>query len=233
MTKASLAKKPHEVAEMFNRVAAKYDITNDVLALGFTHSWRKTTNSILNPKYGELILDLAAGTGTSSKAFTKSGAKIISCDFSIGMLKEGKKRYPKLNFSAGDALSLPFKDETFDAVTISFGIRNVNDVQKALIEMLRVTKKGGRIVICEFSTPTIKLFKNIYMEYLMKALPAIAKKTSSNPDAYEYLADSIRAWPNQEEFSGQLKETNWDNVKWKNLTGGIVAIHKAEKINND
>lgn len=229
MTKASLAKKPHEVAEMFNRVAAKYDITNDVLALGFTHSWRKATNSILNPKYGELILDLAAGTGTSSKAFTKSGAKIISCDFSIGMLREGKKRYPNLNFSAGDALSLPFQDETFDAVTISFGIRNVNDVQKALLEMLRVTKKGGKIVICEFSTPTIKVFKNIYMEYLMKALPAIAKKTSSNPDAYEYLADSIRAWPNQEEFASQLQKANWNNVEWKNLTGGIVAIHKAEK----
>ena len=229
MTKASLAKKPHEVAEMFNRVAAKYDITNDVLALGFTHSWRKVTNSILNPKFGELILDLAAGTGTSSKAFTRSGAKIISCDFSIGMLREGKKRYPNLNFSAGDALSLPFQDETFDAVTISFGIRNVNDVQKALTEMLRVTKKGGKIVICEFSTPTIKLFKNIYMEYLMKALPAIAKKTSSNPDAYEYLADSIRAWPNQEEFASQLQKANWNNVEWKNLTGGIVAIHKAEK----
>jgi demethylmenaquinone methyltransferase/2-methoxy-6-polyprenyl-1,4-benzoquinol methylase len=183
----------------------------------------------LNPKFGELILDLAAGTGTSSKAFTKSGAKIISCDFSIGMLREGKKRYPNLNFSAGDALSLPFQDETFDAVTISFGIRNVNDVQKALVEMLRVTKKGGKIVICEFSTPTIKLFKNIYMEYLMKALPAIAKKTSSNPDAYEYLADSIRAWPNQEEFASQLQKANWNNVEWKNLTGGIVAIHKAEK----
>lgn len=229
MAKATLAKKPHEVAEMFNRVAAKYDITNDVLALGFTYSWRKATNSILKPKYGEVILDLAAGTGTSSKAFTKSGAKIISCDFSIGMLQEGKKRYPKLNFSAGDALSLPFQDETFDAVTISFGIRNVNNVEKALTEMLRVTKKGGRIVICEFSTPTIKIFKNIYMEYLMKALPAIAKKTSSNPDAYEYLADSIRAWPNQQDFSSQLKQANWDNVEWKNLTGGIVAIHKAEK----
>lgn len=229
MAKATLAKKPHEVAEMFNRVAAKYDITNDVLALGFTYFWRKATNSILNPKYGEVILDLAAGTGTSSKAFTKSGAKIISCDFSIGMLQEGKKRYPKLNFSAGDALSLPFQDETFDAVTISFGIRNVNNVEKALTEMLRVTKKGGRIVICEFSTPTIKIFKNIYMEYLMKALPAIAKKTSSNPDAYEYLADSIRAWPNQQDFSSQLKQANWDNVEWKNLTGGIVAIHKAEK----
>ena len=229
MTKASLAKKPHEVAEMFNRVAAKYDITNDVLALGFTYSWRKKTNSYLNPKYGELILDLAAGTGTSSNAFTKSGAKIIACDFSLGMLKEGKKRFPNLNFSAGDALSLPFPDETFDAVTISFGIRNVNDVQKALTEMLRVTKKGGRIVICEFSSPTLKIFKNIYMEYLMKALPAIAKKTSSNPDAYEYLADSIRAWPNQTEFARQLENTNWDNVEWKNLTGGIVAIHKAEK----
>ena len=102
-------------------------------------------------------------------------------------------------------------------------------VEKALTEMLRVTKKGGRIVICEFSTPTIKIFKNIYMEYLMKALPAIAKKTSSNPDAYEYLADSIRAWPNQQDFSSQLKQANWDNVEWKNLTGGIVAIHKAEK----
>ena len=229
MSKASLTKNPAEVAEMFNRVARKYDLTNDVLALGFTYSWRKKTAKELNPKYGELILDVAAGTGTSSHAFTKSGAKIISCDFSMGMLTEGKKRYSKLNFTAADALKLPFADNTFDSVTISFGIRNVNNVKQALSEMSRVTKSGGKLVICEFSTPVIPVFKFIYMEYLMKTLPNIAKKTSSNPDAYEYLAESIRAWPKQDEFASQIAQSNWDDVKWKNLTGGIVSIHTAKK----
>ncbi len=165
----------------------------------------------------------------SSIAFAKTGAQVIACDFSLGMLKEGHKRSPQLIFSAGDALSLPFADETFDAVTISFGIRNVNNVDLALKEMFRVTKPGGRIVVCEFSSPTFEPFRNLYMEYLMKALPAIAKKTSSNPEAYIYLADSIRAWPNQKDFAAQIKNSNWSNVKWKNLTGGIVALHKAEK----
>ncbi|MDA2977161.1 MAG: demethylmenaquinone methyltransferase [Actinomycetota bacterium] len=229
MSKASLTKNPREVAAMFDRVAAKYDITNDVLAFGLTHFWRKATANAVAAKKGEKILDLAAGTGTSSLAFAKSGATVIPCDFSLGMLQEGNKRSPQLNFSAGDALSLPFADETFDAVTISFGVRNVNNVDKALKEMLRVTKPGGRIVICEFSSPTFEPFRKIYMEYLMKALPAIAKKTSSNPDAYVYLADSIRAWPNQKDFALQINNSNWNNVKWKNLTGGIVCLHKAEK----
>jgi demethylmenaquinone methyltransferase/2-methoxy-6-polyprenyl-1,4-benzoquinol methylase len=229
MSKASLTKNPREVAAMFDRVAAKYDITNDVLAFGLTHFWRKATANAVAAKKGEKILDLAAGTGTSSRAFAKSGATVIPCDFSLGMLQEGNKRSPQLNFSAGDALSLPFADETFDAVTISFGIRNVNNVDKALNEMLRVTKPGGRIVVCEFSSPTFEPFRKIYMEYLMKALPAIAKKTSSNPDAYVYLADSIRAWPNQKDFALQINNSNWNNVKWKNLTGGIVCLHKAEK----
>ena len=229
MSKASLTKNPREVAAMFDRVAAKYDITNDVLAFGLTHFWRKATANAVAAKKGEKILDLAAGTGTSSLAFAKSGATVIPCDFSLGMLQEGNKRSPQLNFSAGDALSLPFAEETFDAVTISFGIRNVNNVDKALKEMLRVTKPGGRIVICEFSSPTFEPFRKIYMEYLIKALPAIAKKTSSNPDAYVYLADSIRAWPNQKDFALQINNSNWNNVKWKNLTGGIVCLHKAEK----
>lgn len=229
MSKASLTKNPREVAAMFDRVAAKYDITNDVLAFGLTHFWRKATANAVAAKKGEKILDLAAGTGTSSLAFAKSGATVIPCDFSLGMLQEGNKRSPQLNFSAGDALSLPFADETFDAVTISFGIRNVNNVDKALKEMFRVTKPGGRIVVCEFSSPTFEPFRKIYMEYLMKALPAIAKKTSSNPDAYVYLADSIRAWPNQKDFALQINNSNWNNVKWKNLTGGIVCLHKAEK----
>lgn len=229
MSKASLAKNPNEVAAMFDRVAAKYDLTNDILAFGLTHSWRRATARAANVNKNEKILDLAAGTGTSSLALAKSGAVVIPCDFSLGMLNEGNKKSPHLNFAAGDALSLPFADETFDVVTISFGIRNVNNVDKALKEMLRVTKPGGRLVVCEFSSPTFELFRKIYMEYLMKALPSIAEKTSSNPDAYGYLADSIRAWPNQKDFANQIKKLNWINIKWKNLTGGIVAIHKAEK----
>ena len=120
MSLASLTKNPREVAAMFDRVAAKYDITNDVLAFGLTHLWRRATAAAVAAKKGEKILDLAAGTGTSSIAFAKTGAQVIACDFSLGMLKEGHKRSPQFIFSAGDALSLPFADETFDAVTISF-----------------------------------------------------------------------------------------------------------------
>jgi demethylmenaquinone methyltransferase/2-methoxy-6-polyprenyl-1,4-benzoquinol methylase len=229
MSRSSLAKNPSEVAAMFDHLAARYDITNDVLSFGLTHSWRRATAVAVAAKKGEMILDLAAGTGTSSLAFEKSGATVIPCDFSLGMLREGNKKSPHLNFSAGDALSLPFADNTFDAVTISFGIRNVNNVDKALQEMLRVTKPAGRLVICEFSTPTMELFRKVYMEYLMKALPVIAQKTSSNPEAYIYLADSIRAWPKQKDFATQIGNSNWNDIKWKNLTGGIVALHRAEK----
>ena len=229
MAKADLSKHPIDVAAMFDDVAERYDITNDVLALGQTRIWRKAVLAAVAPAPGERVLDLAAGTGTSSLPFAQAGAFVVPCDFSLGMLAVGRKRLPELPFVAGDALHLPFADASFDAVTISFGIRNVVDYQAGLVEMLRVVRPGGRLVICEFSHPVWSPFRTIYTEYLMKALPAVARAVASNPEAYEYLADSIRAWPRQQEFAAELQSAGWTGVQWRDLTGGIVAIHRATR----
>ncbi|MDP4803762.1 MAG: demethylmenaquinone methyltransferase [Candidatus Nanopelagicales bacterium] len=229
MAKADLSKHPIDVAAMFDDVAERYDITNDVLALGQTRIWRKAVSAAVAPAPGERVLDLAAGTGTSSMPFAQAGAFVVPCDFSLGMLAVGRKRLPELPFVAGDALHLPFADASFDAVTMSFGIRNVVDYQAGLVEMLRVVRPGGRLVICEFSHPVWSPFRTIYTEYLMKALPAVARAVASNPEAYEYLADSIRAWPRQQEFAAELQSAGWSSVQWRDLTGGIVAIHRATR----
>lgn len=230
MTRASLEKQPHEVAAMFDDVAANYDLTNDVLSLGQARLWRKAVAQALDVRPGERVLDLGAGTGTSSLPFVAAGAEVVPCDFSVGMLREGKKRHPSLSLTAGDATRLPFADGVFDAVTISFALRNVHDTDAALREMLRVTKPGGRVVICEFSSPTFKPFRTVYTEYLMRALPPVATAVSSNPDAYVYLAESIRAWPDQAALAARLQGAGWSKVAWRNLTGGVVALHRAAKV---
>lgn len=214
---------------MFDDVAARYDITNDVLSLGQDRRWRKIVLDAVNPLAGEVVLDLAAGTGTSSQPFRDRGATVVPCDFSVGMLQVGKKAKPHLPFVAGDGTKLPFADATFDAVTISFGLRNIVDPDAGLRELLRVTKPGGRIVVCEFSSPTWSPFRTVYIEYLMKALPAVARAVSSSPDAYVYLAESIRAWPNQAGLAERLQQAGWGKVKWRNLSGGIVALHHATR----
>ncbi|MFF7335839.1 demethylmenaquinone methyltransferase [Streptomyces sp. NPDC008163] len=227
MTRASLDKQPHEVASMFDGVAANYDLTNDVLSLGQDRVWRKEVAKAVNARPAEKVLDLAAGTATSSLPFAATGAYVVPCDFSIGMLREGKKRHAWLPFTAGDATKLPFRDRTFDAVTISFGLRNVQDTDAALRELYRVTKPGGRVVICEFSQPVWTPFRTVYIEYLMRALPPVARAVSSNPDAYVYLAESIRAWPDQAGLAKKLQQAGWSQVAWRNLTGGVVALHRG------
>ena len=214
---------------MFDRVAKRYDITNDVLALGQTRLWRKAVVAALQIQPGHRVLDLAAGTGTSSEPMRQAGAHVVACDFSLGMLQTGQQRLPELDFVAGDGTSLPFPDDTFDAVTISFGLRNIVDPDLGLREMLRVTKPGGRLVVCEFSHPTAALFRKVYLEYLMKFLPAMANVVASNPDAYSYLADSIRAWPDQKALSERIIRAGWSQVGWRDMTGGIVALHRGVK----
>ncbi|GAA1911040.1 demethylmenaquinone methyltransferase [Arthrobacter gandavensis] len=229
MKRATLEKRPDEVAAMFDEVAPKYDIVNDVLSMGQTRRWRRLVVDAVGARPGSRVLDLAAGTGTSSEPYADAGVSVVACDFSLGMLKVGKRRRPDIDFVAGDATNLPFEDNSFDATTISFGLRNVNEPKKALAEMLRVTKPGGKLVIAEFSSPVVPLWRTMYTEYLMRALPPIARKVASNPDAYVYLAESIRAWPNQDELAAWIAAEGWDDVAYRNLSGGIVAIHRAVK----
>ena len=225
--RATLSKRRADVATMFDDVAARYDLANDVLSLGQDRAWRRAVLEAVDARPGERVLDLAAGTGTSSEPFALAGATVLPTDLSIGMLRVGKRRRPALAFVAGDALQLPYADEAFDAVTISFGLRNVEDTQAALAEMRRVTRPGGRLVVCEFSSPTWAPFRRVYTKYLMAALPRIASVVSSNPAAYHYLAESIRAWPDQARLAGLLTAAGWRDVAWRNLTGGVVALHRA------
>jgi demethylmenaquinone methyltransferase/2-methoxy-6-polyprenyl-1,4-benzoquinol methylase len=214
---------------MFNGVAARYDVANEVLALGQTRVWRKALVNAMAPLPGEVILDLAAGTGSSSEPMAERGASVIPCDFSPGMLMVGHDRRPNLPFTAGDALHLPFGDGVFDGASICFGLRNVNDAMTALHELHRVVRPGGRLVVCEFSHPTWPMWRKLYSEYLMGAIPSVARHVASNPDAYVYLAESIAAWPNQATLAGYMRDAGWAGVEWMNIHGGIVALHRARR----
>ncbi|MBN9215683.1 MAG: bifunctional demethylmenaquinone methyltransferase/2-methoxy-6-polyprenyl-1,4-benzoquinol methylase [Microbacterium sp. SCN 70-200] len=230
--RADLGKDPSRVSGMFDEVAAGYDRTNTVLSLGQDKLWRIVTTRAVAPKAGQRILDLAAGTGASSVSLARSGAEVVAGDFSPGMIAEGRRRHgdvANLSFVEADATALPFDDNAFDAVTISFGLRNVNDPKKALGEMLRVTAPGGRLVICEFSHPQNAAFAGLYGFYNNRVLPIVAKTVSSNADAYDYLNESIRDWPDQVTLSSWIRGAGWTDVAHRNLTFGIVALHRATK----
>ncbi len=225
--RASLDKRPDEIAAMFDAVAGRYDLTNTLMSLGQDRGWRRATTAAVGVRTGEKVLDVAAGTAVSTIPLTARGAFAVASDFSVGMLSAGSGRdVPKV---AADALGLPFADRSFDAVTISFGLRNVSDVDAALAEFARVTRPGGRLVICEFSRPVWGWFDRSYREYLLRPLPWIADRVSSNPDAYRYLAESIRAWPDQQALAERISTAGWTEVGWRNLTFGIVALHRATR----
>jgi demethylmenaquinone methyltransferase/2-methoxy-6-polyprenyl-1,4-benzoquinol methylase len=286
MTRADLDKRPADVAAMFDAIAGRYDLLNDILSAGQVRLWRRAVARITGAVPGERVLDLAAGTGTSSLTFTATGADCVACDFSLGMLRAGRARLAgpgevrgggqplprgprgdgspprgprgdgspqergglrgssprlaeresggdrppgRLSFAAGDALRLPFRDAAFDVVTISFGLRNVADPGAALAEMRRVTRPGGRLVVCEFSRITIAPVDMLYRRYLINVLPAIARRTARTPEAYEYLAESIVAWPAQRELAGMIEAGGWSAVRWRDLSMGAVAVHVARR----
>ncbi|MFI6502230.1 demethylmenaquinone methyltransferase [Nonomuraea typhae] len=236
MTRAQLDKQPHEVAAMFDRTARRYDLVNDVISFGQVRYWRKAVAAAVDAGPGEVVLDLGAGTGTSTDSFTALGARAIASDFSLGMLQTGVRRHggnaltgPGIPFVAGDAMRLPFADDSFDAVTISVALRNVHDTGMALREMSRVTKPGGRLVILEFSHVTFAPADLVYREYLMRLLPKVATVFGSNDDSYEYLAESIRDWPDQASLARTIQQAGWERVAWRNLTWGVVAMHRGFK----
>jgi len=232
VTRASLDKRPGDVAAMFDGLAERYDLLNDVLSLGQDRRWRRIVAQAVRAGPGELVLDLAAGTGTSSRAFTRAGARCVACDFSLGMLRAGRQRSSPtagVSFVAGDALAIPFRDQSFDAVTISLALRNFVDPKAALTEIARVVKPGGRLVICEFSHLPHRGLDALYSMYLAAMLPAVAQRLSRNPGAYSYLAESIADWPAQAELARRMGAAGWRSVRWRNLTLGVIALHVARR----
>jgi demethylmenaquinone methyltransferase / 2-methoxy-6-polyprenyl-1,4-benzoquinol methylase len=229
MTRARLDKRPGDVSAMFDALAERYDLLNDVLSLGQVRRWRRAVARAVRAGAGERVLDLAAGTGTSSRAFTGAGARCVACDFSLGMLRVGcRGPAAGVSFVAGDALRLPFRDGCFDAVTISFGLRNLADPDAGLAEMLRVTRPGGRLVVCEFGHLPGRL-DALYERYLTAALPLVARRLSGNAPAYRYLAESISDWPAQPELARRIGAAGWSGVRWHDLTRGVVAVHMAQR----
>lgn len=218
---------------MFEGVAKRYDLMNTLQTGGLDRYWRRATRKALALQPGHKVLDLACGTGVSTVELARSGAYAVGCDLTFGMLAAGKQtaavEKAAIPLLAGDALALPFADEVFDAATISFGIRNVVRVGDALAEMARVVRPGGTLVICEFSRPTLAPLRTAYYSGALQAIQQIAKRASSNPEAYTYLAESIKAWPDQPALAALINASGWQQAEWRNLTGGIVALHRAVK----
>ena len=216
---------------MFDEVSPKYDLLNDVLSVGNSRLWRIATTRAIAPRKGMRILDLAAGTGTSSAALAAHGAHVTAADFSEGMLAEGRRRNAGndlIDFVWADATKLPFEDDSFDAATISYGLRNVSEPKQALAEMARVVKPGGRVVIAEFSQPPAGAVHWAYTQYNRHVLPRVAGVINRDAaEAYKYLNESIETWPAQEELASWLREAGLERVAYRNLTLGIVALHRG------
>ena len=216
------------VQAMFDRVAPRYDLANTVLSLGQDGHWRRVTAAAARPEGAE-VLDVAAGPGNVAVELVRQGAaQVTALDLSFNMLWEGaRKGHVGVTWVNGDALELPFEDASFDAVTISFGLRNVPDPEAALAEFARVTRPGGRVVVCEFADPTWGPFREVYRRYLVGALPKVARVVSSSASAYQYLADSILAWPDRQTLAGWIGAAGFDEVRVRDLSGGIVAVHRG------
>jgi demethylmenaquinone methyltransferase/2-methoxy-6-polyprenyl-1,4-benzoquinol methylase len=227
MARATLDKRPTDVARMFDAVADRYDRMNALMTFGQERRWRRQVAAALALEPGMRVLDLAAGTGASSLPFAAAGAHPVACDFSAGMLAVGRRTHPELTFVAGDALALPFADDSFDAVTISFGLRNVADVPTALAELLRVTRAGGRLVVLETSQPPARPLRAMSRFYTVRVMPLLARAFSSDPSSYAYLAESADAWLDQQSLADALRGAGWTGVGWRDLMLGAVAMHSA------
>ncbi len=231
--------KQAKVAEVFHSVANKYDLMNDVMSMGVHHLWKKFTIELCGLREGHIVLDLAGGTGDlaikQAKLVGDSG-HVVLADINASMLQEGRDRVlnkglvNRISTSQCNAEILPFEDNSFDCITIAFGLRNVTDKAKALSSMRRVLKPGGRLCVLEFSKPLYEPLEKIYDFYSFNILPRMGKLIANDRESYQYLAESIRMHPDQETLKNMmLQEAGFDEVEVFNMTGGIVALHRAFK----
>src|SRR5215218_8450943 len=213
------------VQRMFDRVAPRYDLANTVFSLGQDKGWRKAAARATRLAAGEVAADVACGTGALTRDLEAlaPGALVVGFDFSYDMLAHG----PRGRLAAGDALQLPLRDASVDVVTIAFGLRNLPEPGQGLLEFRRVLRPGGRLVVCEFSQPVVPVFREVYRRYLTRLMPVAARRLTSDPEAYQYLARSIGAWPDQPGLARWLQEAGFDQVAWRDLSGGIVALHRG------
>ncbi|MDP0588210.1 MAG: bifunctional demethylmenaquinone methyltransferase/2-methoxy-6-polyprenyl-1,4-benzoquinol methylase UbiE [Candidatus Endonucleobacter bathymodioli] len=234
----SYDEKEHLVADVFHSVASKYDIMNDIMSMGLHRIWKRFTVELSAVRSGHQVLDIAGGTGDLAKQFARlvgDEGRVVLADINESMLKVGRNRLidngiiDNIKFVQADATCLPFTDNTFDCVTISFGLRNVIDKEAALCSMLRVLRPGGRLLILEFSKTHSPFLSKIYDAYSFKLLPIIGKLVAGDADSYRYLAESIRMHPDQETLEEMMKDAGFVNTGYHNMTGGIVALHKGIK----
>lgn len=223
---------------VFTNVASKYDIMNDVMSIGIHRVWKDAMMDWLAPRPGQKLLDVAGGTGDVAFRFLNRapGAHATVCDMTEGMLIEGRKRAEaeqmaaSLEWVVGDAMALPFDDNSFDVYTISFGIRNVTRIADALAEAYRVLKPGGRIMVLEFSQIPNDMMQKVYDLYSFNIIPRMGQVIANDRDSYQYLVESIRRFPDQETFAGMIRTAGFEQVKYRNLTMGIAALHSGWKI---
>lgn len=231
--------KQQHVADVFHSVAAKYDLMNDLMSGGIHRLWKRFTIELSGVRKGQAVLDIAGGTGDLAAKFSKivgETGSVVLADINDSMLKVGRDRLTdrgiagNIYYCQANAETLPYPDNTFDCITIAFGLRNVTDKDKALESMYRVLKPGGRLLILEFSKPKNKLLTKVYDTYSFSILPRIGKAITNDADSYQYLAESIRMHPDQETLKNMLSNAGFSRSEYYNMTGGIVALHKGIKL---
>ena len=234
----NVEEKAGKVAEVFHSVAGNYDLMNDLMSGGVHRLWKRVTIEMSGVRPGHHVLDIAGGTGDLAAKFSKivgPEGTVVLADINDSMLKVGRDRLvdrgitDNVRFSQADAQYLPFPDNTFDVITIAFGLRNVTDKDMALRSMLRVLKPGGKLLVLEFSKPPNQLLSKIYDVYSFNILPKLGKLFANDADSYQYLAESIRMHPDQETLMGMMENAGFANTDYHNMTGGIVALHRGVK----